>query len=224
MTSCTPLYNTVLWGRSHPPSPVTQPGFLTRWTLTKELGLQVPAGVHLVGQKSWLDRVPFTALSQPSSRRMSCVCTRNDAGAHNAPILSKPNHITHPLLAISEIKATAFIIYMRNELGFPTNFIFMRCLFHIPPLFLYCCQHEPSPQVVISRQTAYRPTPLNGQCVILWRNTTHAWDDVTLCCLCAWQRSACDVRLLPDKTRRSQHSTKCEIISSPVGAEGRTEQ
>ena len=54
-----------------------------------------------------------------------------------------------------------------------------------PSLISVCCQHEPSPQVVISRQTAYRPTPLNGQCVILCGNNTHAWDYVT----CAWQRS-----------------------------------
>lgn len=135
MTSCTPLYNTVLWGQGHQPSPVIQPGFLTRWTLTKELGFQVKMCVHQVGQKTWLDCVPFTALSQPSCRRMSCVCTWSDAKTHNAAILPKANHITHPLLVISEIKATVFIIYIRNELGTPHTFIVMMCLFHTLPYF-----------------------------------------------------------------------------------------
>lgn len=134
------------------------------------------------------------------------------------PIQSKPNRRAPPLLAISEITAPTFMIYGRQEFGLPT-FILRTCLFHAPPLFLCFCHHEPSPQVVISRQTALRPTPLNGQCVIWCGNTTHAGGGRHTLLPVIRRRSGCDVRLLPDNPGRSPRSTKCDFITAPVGAE-----
>lgn len=67
------------------------------------------------------------------------------------------------------------------------------CLVQIPPLFLYfcgaACQQQLSPQVVISRQTAYRHAterPVGN----LWQNTARAQHCVALHCWCLRQKSA----------------------------------
>lgn len=138
---------------------------------------------------------------------MSCVFTWSDAGAHSPLVIPKPNHVTRPLLAISEINDTGFIMCVRNELSHPSLTSVLLSTWVVSTGFY---------QLTNSLQTH---TPEWAVCYLVSKHHTRTGLRHTL--LSAWQRSVCDVRLLPDKSR-SGHSTKWELISSPVGAEGRT--